>query len=1294
MLTLEEVQTFISNRVKSPEFDLGCAECGCGSSHGPVNLGPMCSDISFLRVVHRISDLTHPPPLPFMVQSPQPGGSPSNQLGQGLSPPQLDHCWEKINPSQNHTRDSSRRGPCFPPVTKRTDPRSTWGQQLAGIEVGGWGWGYRQALVCLKHGSTLCILLRGDFGPLLCCDSECSTSVAGTQSSAGSCETETMIRDCRFSAALRLTDSFNVNECEETNGGCEALCCNTIGSFYCKCPSGQELKEDGKTCQDVDECQVHNGGCQHRCVNTRGSYRCECNIGSRLHVDARTCIGSRVAQGVGGVGGMLNEAVSGTDDRCACTATRCVDRWLTMGTRVKERRGLSLYGLMEPCITARGSSAWVTELGQAEDVMHRPCLLQSVQSCGVSNGGCEQVCVQLNPAQFQCRCRHNYELAQDGKRCTCECTPPKILCAIHTVNAMHNPCSDKNGGCMHRCQNDGGRVRCDCHPGYRLAADGKACEDIDECQTGKASCAHGCRNTRGSFICTCDPGYELGADSRQCYRIEMEIVNSCETDNGGCSHHCQHSTAGPVCSCNHGYQLGGDSRTCVDVDECGAGKSCCEQDCTNYPGGYECYCRAGYRLSKDGCSCDDVDECLSDNGGCDHNCQNNAGSFQCLCHRGYRLDEDRRSCLPLEGAVEALGSAMEEPDRPLLQLTLLQDSSQGPGRYGDYEEEPVRLGDLLRAESSLTEKFVCLNHTFGHDCSLTCEDCSNGGGCTVGRDGCDCPSGWNGVICNQTCAEGTFGKNCSTPCKCKNGASCDPVTGFCRCPPGVSGELCQDGEVLSEMPAVRQTDAGTLFLCYAGCPKGLYGKHCNKKCNCANNGRCHRTYGACLCDPGLYGRFCHLQCPKWAFGPGCSEECRCVQQNTQECHRRHGTCICKPGYHGDTCKEECSVGFYGLGCKQKCKCPPGVLCNHVTGSCQPQCPAGRQGEDCSQGRCSPPEHQWQCSVTECTDGSFGVGCTQSCDCSGSPCDKVTGQCRCPAGTTGERCEKVCVDGYWGQGCKEVCPACENGGVCDKQNGTCHCPPGYMGRLCQNGVYCPLLYGPIRALEREREGERKRLLTAECSAVYSGRCHPVTGRCTCASGWTGHSCTKACDAGRWGVGCANTCDCRNSDGGCDAVTGQCLCEPGFTGTRCDQKCPQGSFGPGCRHQCQCDNQAACDHVSGACTCLPGWTGTFSCPQGFFGLECREKCVCLNGGRCDHLTGACLCSAGWVGLQCNLSSVHQLLIKQAEPCSQCSASNNRSKEDPNYLRLPQQCQLSPGERTVPVCTWLDWTQLPKR
>lgn len=54
------------------------------------------------------------------------------------------------------------------------------------------------------------------------------------------------------------------------------------------------------------------------------------------------------------------------------------------------------------------------------------------------------------------------------------------------------------------------------------------------------------------------------------------------------------------------------------------------------------------------------------------------------------------------------------------------------------------------------------------------------------------------------------------------------------------------------------TDALPAFIHSKGCPKGFFGKNCNKPCNCANSGHCHRLYGACLCDPGLYGRFCHL----------------------------------------------------------------------------------------------------------------------------------------------------------------------------------------------------------------------------------------------------------------------------------------------------------------------------------------------------------------------------------------------------------------------------------------------------
>ncbi len=55
--------------------------------------------------------------------------------------------------------------------------------------------------------------------------------------------------------------------------------------------------------------------------------------------------------------------------------------------------------------------------------------------------------------------------------------------------------------------------------------------------------------------------------------------------------------------------------------------------------------------------------------------------------------------------------------------------------------------------------------------------------------------------------------------------------------------------------------------------------------------------------------------------------------------------------------------------------------------------------------CSLCEKRFVLSFTECAVGQFGVGCSQSCDCNGAPCDSVTGKCHCPAGQTGEHCEK-------------------------------------------------------------------------------------------------------------------------------------------------------------------------------------------------------------------------------------------------------------------------------------------------
>uniref|UniRef100_A0A663LWL9 Multiple EGF like domains 6 n=1 Tax=Athene cunicularia TaxID=194338 RepID=A0A663LWL9_ATHCN len=907
------------------------------------------------------------------------------------------------------------------------------------------------------------------------------------------CNKQLVLLSCSCSSpGLPFSSLPDVNECKVGNGGCESQCCNTIGSFYCKCAAGWRLAQDGRACADVDECQVHNGGCQHRCVNTLGSYYCECKPGFRLHTDGRTCI--------------------------------------------------------------------------------------AVNSCALNNGGCEHDCVQVTLAQHRCQCRHNYQLRADGKRC-----------------ALRNPCGERNGGCMHQCHSHGGTARCQCHPGYRLAPDGKACQDVNECLTGQARCAHQCLNTRGSFKCTCNPGYELGADSKQCYRIEMEIVNSCEANNGGCSHTCHHTSSGPVCTCNFGYRLEEDRKTCTDINECDGGSHCCQQDCYNYPGGYECACYAGYRLSTDGCGCDDVDECSASNAGCEHTCQNQPGSFQCGCEIGYKLEEDRRSCSSIEGPVEAL-DGQRPVIRPIPHVAILRDEFTQLFS-DDYEEEEEEME--ARGEHTLSEKFVCLEHTFGPDCSLTCDDCQNGATCDAEESGCDCPAGWAGLLCNQS--------------------------EWCRC--------FEFGMVFLSSAGNETTGRNWLVFpenlsLLPGCPKGFFGKQCRKKCNCANRGRCHRIYGACLCDPGLYGRFCHLVCPKWAFGPGCSEECRCVQQNTQDCDKRDGSCRCKPGYRGKRCETR------ELPRKWGCPFP---IASHRGTCCKPCC-------------CGFHPSLFD---AECPEGTFGAGCRQPCSCGGAPCDRSTGQCLCLPGWTGRDC--ACPEGRWGQGCQEICPECANNASCDPATGACLCPPGYTGRRCQDA--CPPgWFGPD--------------CQQSCSCGNEGHCHPATGTCRCAPGWTGPHCQRACDAGRWGPDCAHACNCSNSDGSCSAETGQCLCDPGYTGGRCERKCPEGWFGLSCQHRCQCDNGAACDHVSGACTCSPGWRGTFcehgkylrdpappagllhsgaeplaggchagqrvigrtACPEGFYGLECREACNCLNGARCDHATGQCHCPPGWDGPRC--------------------------------------------------------------
>ncbi|VDK44707.1 unnamed protein product, partial [Gongylonema pulchrum] len=108
----------------------------------------------------------------------------------------------------------------------------------------------------------------------------------------------------------------------------------------------------------------------------------------------------------------------------------------------------------------------------------------------------------------------------------------------------------------------------------------------------------------------------------------------------------------------------------------------------------------------------------------------------------------------------------------------------------------------------------------------------------------------------------------------------------------------------------------------------------------------------------------------------------------------------------------CIQGRFGVNCDHICQCTNGGICDKETGQCT--CPAGFIGT--------------KCEIT-CPANRFGEKCEKFCDCeNGGTCDRVTGQCRCAAGFTGIRCHQVCSEGRFGPGCREKC-RCANQAHC-------------------------------------------------------------------------------------------------------------------------------------------------------------------------------------------------------------------------------------------------------------------------
>ncbi|OXB68482.1 hypothetical protein ASZ78_000419 [Callipepla squamata] len=92
--------------------------------------------------------------------------------------------------------------------------------------------------------------------------------------------------------------------------------------------------------------------------------------------------------------------------------------------------------------------------------------------------------------------------------------------------------------------------------------------------------------------------------------------------------------------------------------------------------------------------------------------------------------------------------------------------------------------------------------------------------------------------------------------------------------------------------------------------------------------------------------------------------------------------------------------------------------------------------------------------------------------------------------------RACPAKKWGPSCEKDCPDCLNGGICHDHVGECICPPGFTGTRCERAC---------------REGQFGRNCQETCQRAQGCRglsfCLPDPYGCSCASGWSGSRCNQ-------------------------------------------------------------------------------------------------------------------------------------------------------------------------------------------
>ena len=472
---------------------------------------------------------------------------------------------------------------------------------------------------------------------------------------------------------------------------------------------------------------------------------------------------------------------------------------------------------------------------------------------------------------------------------------------------------------------------------------------------------------------------------------------------------------------------------------------------------------------------------------------------------------------------------------------------------------------------------------------------------------CDqCPRGYFGTICNESCHEGCQDQLCNKyrVCQgCSRGYYYDPqsLSTCSKCP-----ENCDNSNSINPVCKLVNEQINC-----TQCKFQFFGDDCSDSCSNCPNG-CNRK-GACnSCDKNQYHdrdqNKC-VECPSTCQFQ--LDESMCIYTESQPLKCTH--CNASNVY-GDLCDKECN---------EKCK----NGCDRNTGKCN-GCKDDKYFGDLCENKCSSNCSEEICSqdgqCKSCVLGSYGNQCDKECGefCNeATGCEQFTGKCiGCDGYHSGDYCQQncsggclkckqdttceECMDDYYKLQndhqctvCPSTCIALNNNVRCEKNSGLCSkCSNGFGGDYCE--ITCPNnCNGGCKREEDESikcNGCKENWYKPDCSERCPEGCQNVcdqdTGKCTtCEIGYfeQNGSCVK----------CPSNCDteiCSNE--------GNCFeCKIGYYGEKCDKECGK-----------NCLSTLGCDQKTGNCT---------KCGETYWGPDCEscnENCIDL---KCDENTGKC-------------------------------------------------------------------------